>query len=37
MTGLLGVLATSLLLQAGGPTVGDTVWLSRTVAVPPGS
>ena len=25
-----------LLLQAGGPTVGDTIWVSRTVAVPPG-
>lgn len=37
MTGALGVwLATGLVLQAGGPTVGDTVWLSRTVAVPPG-
>ena len=24
------------LLQSPGPTVGDTVWLSRTVAVPPG-
>jgi hypothetical protein len=27
---------TSPLVQAGGPTVGDTVWLSRTVALPPG-
>ena len=25
-----------LLLQAGGPTVGDTIWVSRTIAVPPG-
>ncbi|HEY8257902.1 MAG TPA: hypothetical protein VIG08_09615 [Gemmatimonadales bacterium] len=25
-----------LLLQAGGPTVGDTIWLSRTVALPAG-
>ncbi len=25
-----------LLLQGGGPTVGDTIWLSRTVAVPEG-
>jgi hypothetical protein len=25
-----------LLLQGRGPTVGDTVWLSRTVALPPG-
>jgi hypothetical protein len=29
-------LTTSLLLQALGPTVGDTVWLTRTVALPPG-
>jgi hypothetical protein len=36
MTSALGVLIASLLLQARGPTVGDTVWLSRTVAVPPG-
>jgi hypothetical protein len=36
MSGALGLLAISLLVQAGGPTVGDTVWLSRTVAVPPG-
>jgi hypothetical protein len=33
MTGLLAVAA---VLQAAGPTVGDTVWLSRTVALPPG-
>lgn len=26
----------SLLVQGVGPTVGDTVWLSRTIAVPPG-
>jgi hypothetical protein len=25
-----------LMLQAGAPTVGDTIWVSRTVAVPPG-
>lgn len=25
-----------MLLQAGGPTVGDTIWLSRTVALPAG-
>lgn len=46
MTGLLLTLASplafkiglgaSLLLQAPGPTVGDTVWLRRTVPVPPG-
>jgi hypothetical protein len=35
-SGLFGWLVTGLLLQGGGPTVGDTVWLSRTVAVPPG-
>lgn len=35
MTGFF-VLAAALTLQAGGPTVGDTVWLSRTVALPPG-
>ena len=35
-TGLVGWLAASLLLQGVGPTVGDTVWLSRTIAVPPG-
>jgi hypothetical protein len=34
--GLTGWLAASILLQGGGPTVGDTVWLSRTIAVPPG-
>jgi hypothetical protein len=32
----LAVCAASLLLQAGDPTVGDTVWLSRTIALPPG-
>jgi hypothetical protein len=32
----LAWLAASLLMQGGSPTVGDTVWLSRTVAVPPG-
>jgi hypothetical protein len=36
ITGLLGWLAAGLLLQDIGPTVGDTVWLSRTIAVPPG-
>jgi hypothetical protein len=35
-TGLLGWLVAGLLLQGVGPTVGDTVWLSRTIAVPPG-
>jgi hypothetical protein len=35
-SGLAGWLAASLLVQGAGPTVGDTVWLSRTVAVPPG-
>ena len=34
--GLAGWLAASLLVQGVGPTVGDTVWLSRTIAVPPG-
>jgi hypothetical protein len=34
--GLLGWLALSLQAQGVGPTVGDTVWLSRTIAVPPG-
>jgi hypothetical protein len=29
-------LATSLAAQAPSPTVGDTVWLSRTVGLPPG-
>ena len=33
---LAGWLAASLLVQGVGPTVGDTVWLSRTIAVPPG-
>jgi hypothetical protein len=37
MNGLAGWLVASLLVQGPGPTVGDTVWLSRTVAVPPGS
>jgi hypothetical protein len=36
MTGLVAWLAAGLLLQGAGPTVGDTVWLSRTIAVPPG-
>jgi hypothetical protein len=35
MIGLL-VFATRFVLQAAAPTVGDTVWLSRTVAVPAG-
>ena len=35
-TVLAGWLAARLLLQGAGPTVGDTVWLSRTIAVPPG-
>ena len=34
MTDWLGVAV--ILMQAGNPTVGDTVWLSRTVALPPG-
>jgi hypothetical protein len=29
-------LATGILLQVAAPTVGDTIWLSRTVALPPG-
>jgi hypothetical protein len=34
---LLPVLSAGLLLQGGGrPTVGDTIWLSRSIAVPPG-
>jgi len=43
MSSLLGAaliykagLGTSLLLQASAPTVGDTVWVSRTVPVPAG-
>jgi len=36
IAGLLGAMVAPLLLQGPGPTVGDTVWLSRTVAVPPG-
>jgi hypothetical protein len=35
-TGVVGWLAAGLLLQGVGPTVGDTVLLSRTIAVPPG-
>jgi hypothetical protein len=34
--GVLGAIPAMLLLQGPGPTVGDTVWLSRTIAVPPG-
>jgi hypothetical protein len=37
MTGPGGWIAALLLLQAPLPTVGDTVWLSRTISVPPGS
>jgi hypothetical protein len=33
MTGWLPLV---FLLQGGAPTVGDTVWLSRTIALPPG-
>ncbi|MFL5402021.1 MAG: hypothetical protein ACJ8BF_04315 [Gemmatimonadales bacterium] len=33
---LAGWVALSLMMQGPGPTVGDTVWLSRTIAVPPG-
>jgi hypothetical protein len=29
-------LAAALLMQTAGPTVGDTIWLTRTVGVPPG-
>jgi hypothetical protein len=39
MMGLFAALQlglTSLLVQGRGPTVGDTVWLSRTIALPPG-
>ena len=35
-TGFAGWLVASLLMQGAGPTVGDTVWLSRTILVPPG-
>jgi hypothetical protein len=34
--GLLGALVATLLVQGPEPTVGDTIWLGRTVAVPPG-
>jgi hypothetical protein len=34
--GIPGGFATSLPAQAPSPTVGDTVWLSRTVGLPPG-
>jgi hypothetical protein len=34
---LQATLVTILLSQAAGPTVGDTIWLSRTVPVPPGN
>lgn len=33
----VGWLAPLLFMQGAAPTVGDTVWLSRTVAVPPGN
>ncbi len=33
---MIALLAASLLLQSAAPSVGDTVWLSRTVRVPPG-
>jgi len=34
---MIGCLAAAVvLLQGGGPTVGDTVWLSRSVGLPPG-
>jgi hypothetical protein len=36
MNGLAGWLAVIFLVQGPGPTIGDTVWLTRTVAVPPG-
>jgi hypothetical protein len=42
MMGFLGFIAalqfglTGLVVQDKGPTVGDTIWLSRTVALPPG-
>jgi hypothetical protein len=35
MTNLLALIG--LLIQSVEPTVGDTIWLSRTVAVPPGN
>lgn len=34
---MLPALLGSLLLQAQGPTVGDTIWVSRTIAVPAGA
>jgi hypothetical protein len=34
--GMAGCVGLSLLVQGVSPTVGDTVWLSRTIAVPPG-
>jgi hypothetical protein len=33
---MIATLCTVLLLQSGAPTVGDTIWLSRTVALPAG-
>jgi hypothetical protein len=36
MLSAAGWLAPLLFLQGAAPTVGDTVWLSRTMAVPPG-
>jgi hypothetical protein len=36
MNGLAAWTAAGLMVQGAVPTVGDTVWLSRTVAVPPG-
>jgi hypothetical protein len=36
MSALLVTFVATMLLQGPGPSVGDTVWLSRTVAVPPG-
>ena len=36
MIALAGWLSMGLALQGAGPTVGDTVWLSRSIVVPPG-
>jgi hypothetical protein len=33
---MIATLACLMLLQSGAPTVGDTIWLSRTVALPAG-
>jgi hypothetical protein len=36
MTGMWAGAVLALALQASGPTVGDTIWLSHSIAVPPG-